>query len=565
VSNPISVADFMARELEALGVEHVFGVGGANIEDLFAAIQRRRPALRAVLTKHEHGAGTAADAYARIGRRLGVVIATSGGGTLNLVQALGEARASGVPLLAIVGEPPSELQGRGAFQDSSAQSGAVDAAVTLGSVAKYAARVEDPRDAPRLLSLAVAAATAEPPGPAVLLIAKDRQLATLDSAASLEVLRRKDARRPDAERIGQAAALLPNGRSMIIAGPDVMQADASGELRRLALVLRAPVAVTPDARDAFDNRDALFAGVAGSMGHPAVAQVLTDSECVLVVGTRLPLLARQSLESMLRERTLVSVGRGEPFLRGSKSVHVEGELRAVLAALGDELERLRGRATVKGSRLRTPDAPEPEAPARLDTRTAVSIIERQLPEQSVILVDAGNTGASVAHGLSVPPGGRWLMAMGMGGMGWTFGASLGAALVSGRRTVVLAGDGAFFMHGLEIHTALEHRLPITFVVFNNRAHGMCLVREDVLLGGRSGYNSFGSAHLGAGLGAMFPGLTASDCRTAGELRRALAGAFSAKGPSVIAIELEAVEVPPFTAFQAAGRPAFSVVERGERP
>ena len=72
--------------------------------------------------------------------------------------------------------------------------------------------------------------------------------------------------------------------------------------------------------------------------------------------------------------------------------------------------------------------------------------------------------------------------MGMAGMGYAFGAAIGAACATGRRCVVLAGDGAFFMHGLEIHTAVEHALPITYIMLNNSAHGMCLVRERLLLG-----------------------------------------------------------------------------------
>src|SRR6185503_13968066 len=94
--------------------------------DMFAAVQRRRPTIRAVLGKHEHAAGTAADAYARL-CGLGVVMTTSGGGAMNLVHALAESRASGVSVLAIVGEPPIYLQGQGAFQDTSGKGQAIDA------------------------------------------------------------------------------------------------------------------------------------------------------------------------------------------------------------------------------------------------------------------------------------------------------------------------------------------------------------------------------------------------------------------------------------------------------
>src|SRR6188768_2583406 len=109
---PMNIAELLSECLIRLGVRHAFGVGGANIEDLFLAIQRRRPRLRAVLCKHEHAAGTAADAYARLTGGLGVVLVTSGGGAMNLVHAVAEAKASRVPLVALVGEPPTDQRGR---------------------------------------------------------------------------------------------------------------------------------------------------------------------------------------------------------------------------------------------------------------------------------------------------------------------------------------------------------------------------------------------------------------------------------------------------------------------
>jgi acetolactate synthase-1/2/3 large subunit len=198
----------------------------------------------------------------------------------------------------------------------------------------------------------------------------------------------------------------------------------------------------------------------------------------------------------------------------------------------------------------------------LDSRNALAAINRAIPDGSILVVDAGNTGAAAVHELSLPRGGRWLIAMGMAGMGYAFGGAIGAAAASGQRCYVLAGDGAFFMHGLEIHTAVEHALPITYLIFNNRAHGMCLVRERLLLHVDAGYNAFRRSHLGAAFGEMFPSLDASDCRTLGELEAALQRSLFHAGPSVIGVELATVEVPPFAAFQAAGGEAFSHVERG---
>jgi acetolactate synthase-1/2/3 large subunit len=207
------------------------------------------------------------------------------------------------------------------------------------------------------------------------------------------------------------------------------------------------------------------------------------------------------------------------------------------------------------------------APQRavLDSLAALEAVERAAPEGSILLVDAGNTGASAAHVLRPSRTGRWLIALGMAGMGYTFGGAVGAALASGKRCIVLAGDGAFFMHGLEIHTALEHGLPITYVIFNNNAHGMCLVRERLLLKADAGYNSFRGSHLGAALGAMFPGLEARDCGTLAELEAALARSVASPGPCVIGVELKAVEVPPFAPFQRAGAGAFAPLESRQDP
>jgi acetolactate synthase I/II/III large subunit len=151
--------------------------------------------------------------------------------------------------------------------------------------------------------------------------------------------------------------------------------------------------------------------------------------------------------------------------------------------------------------------------------------------------------------------------MGMAGMGWTFGAAIGAAFATGRRCTVIAGDGAFFMHGLEIHTAIEHELPITYVILDNRAHGMCLVRERVLLGCDAGYNAFHRSRLGTGLAGMFPRLFARDCDDLAALEDALQIAATHSGPAVVCARLRDVEVPPFAAFREA-RPDLVTVDRG---
>jgi acetolactate synthase-1/2/3 large subunit len=157
----------------------------------------------------------------------------------------------------------------------------------------------------------------------------------------------------------------------------------------------------------------------------------------------------------------------------------------------------------------------------------------------------------------------------MGGMGYSFGAGIGMAFGramnrdrSGpsRRTVVIAGDGAFFMHGMEVHTAVQYRLPVTFILFNNNAHAMCVTREQLLYDDLYSYNRFSPSQLGAGLAAMFPGLSSVDVTDIDALPTALQKAMAVDGPSVVSVECSADEIPPFAAFLNS-QPANQVVEQ----
>src|SRR6516165_7352294 len=168
------VVDHIVGYLASSGVRFIFGVDGANIEDLYDAAHFRDD-ITAVLAKHEFSAATMADGYSRSGRGLGVVAATSGGGCLNTVAGLGESLASRVPVLALIGQPPTTLDGRGAFQDTSGDNGALDAQALFSAVSLYCHRVAGPADIVPALSRAIAAASSG--GPAVLLLPKDIQQA----------------------------------------------------------------------------------------------------------------------------------------------------------------------------------------------------------------------------------------------------------------------------------------------------------------------------------------------------------------------------------------------------
>jgi acetolactate synthase-1/2/3 large subunit len=542
------VVDHIVEHLAALGVGHIFGVDGANIEDLYDAAYFR-PDITAVLAKHEFSAAAMADGYSRTGAPLGVVAATSGGGALNLVPGLGESLASRVPVLALVGQPPTAMDGRGSFQDTSGSNGSLNAEALFSAVSVFCRRITTPTDIVSALPAAVAAARKG--GPAVLLLPKDIQQATVPLDGYTDNIDRPRAvgdPHPIARALRQAI-----GPVTIIAGEQVARDDARAALAALRAVLRARVACVPDAKDVagtpgFGSSSAL--GVTGVMGHPGVAEAVAGSALCLVVGTRLSVTARAGLDEALAAVRTVSIGSAPPYL-ACTHVHT-ADLRASLRILTSALIG-RGRPTglrVPGVMPRTELSPPPFDGPGVRYRDAMITLDRMLPDGVDIVVDAGNTGAAAIHHLPVRRGGRFAVALGMGGMGYSFGASIGMAFARRRRVVVIAGDGAFFMHGMEVHTAVHYRLPVTFVLCNNNAHAMCVTREQLFYGDRYSYNRFAPSHLGAGLAAMFPGLTSVDVTDAQGLASALRAALHIDGPSVVSVECAADEIPPFAPFLA---------------
>ena len=551
------MVDHIVERLAAIGVDHIFGVDGANIEDLYDAAHFH-PGITAVLAKHEFAAATMADGYSRGGAGLGVVAATSGGGALNLVAGLGEALTSRVPVLALVGQTPTPMDGLGSFQDTSGRNGSLDAEAVFSAVSVSCERVLTPEGIVSALPRAIAAARTG--GPAVLLLPKDIQ------QGYVEVDDRRNGHVPqDLRPIGNPQAIAQvlrnaNGPVTIIVGEQVARDNARAELEALRAVLRARVATVPDAKDVagtpgFGSSSAL--GVTGVMGHPGVAEAAAASAVCLVVGTRLSVTARTGLDDVLATVRTVSLGSAPPYV---PCIHVHtDDLRSSLRMLTHALSG-RGRPTG----LRVPDVvrrtelkPPPYAGTGVRYRDAMAVLDDVLPDGADIVVDAGNTGASAVHYLPARRDGRFAVALGMGGMGYSFGAGIGMAFGranSGRpggRTVVIAGDGAFFMHGMEVHTAVHYRLPVMFVLFNNNAHAMCVTREQLFYDDLYSYNRFSSSQLGAGLAAMFPGLTSVDVSDLDGLAAALRAALDVDGPAVVSVECAADEIPPFAPFLTA--------------
>jgi len=444
------------------------------------------------------------------------------------------------------GAPHTGQEGQGAFQDSSGKAGSFNAWEVFAPVSRFCAKVEDPSSIMDLLPRAIAAAQADPKGPAVLLLPKDVQQGLVAVREPALVPTAPVVRADTVARDRAVAALQAATGVLIIAGEGVAAAHARDELAELAQRLGAWVAVAPDAKDVFDNRDPRFVGVAGVMGHANVEDCLRRADVCLLVGTRLPAMARGGLDDALATTLVIGIGPELPFV---SSIALGGDLGDTLRSVIDRLEaRPRPCLGHAGPRpLTVPTA----SPGGRSYAEAVAAVEAALPEYAHVFVDAGNAGATAIHLLPAPRRGRFVVAVGMGGMGYTFGAGLGAAMATGQRTYVLAGDGAFFMHGMEVHTALEYNAPVTFVIFNNNAHAMCATREQLFYGDAYSYNQFRPADIAAGVAATFPTLAVTHAANSGQLQQALLRSNTTDSPAFVAMDFHPDEIPPFLPFLAA--------------
>ncbi|OZC34290.1 thiamine pyrophosphate-binding protein [Gordonia polyisoprenivorans] len=542
-----TVAECILEAAREHGISAVFGVHGANIEDVYAT--GAVIGMPMVVAKHEFAAGAMADGVARMTGRPGMVVTTSGGGALNVVAALSESYDSRVPVLAVIGAPPTPLTGRGAFQDMLDPPDTIDLTAVLGGITGYCAVMRSAADLGSALTESFA--TLRRGLPAALIVPKDVQTQPYDGAAGATGTAADSAEQASASLDTLATFLAERvtagAHTCVWVGDEVSRSHAGETVSAIATMLGATIVAAPGGADAVTDLTT-HAGVTGVMGHPSARRALADADVCLALGTRMTVTDRGGLDDLLDGIELYHVGE-QPPRYPSKTVAVTS-IAAALAQLAESapLHRLRPRRPPRAvvEYLTTPPAPDPHLP---DLPALMAAINAHLPHDARVFADAGNAGAAALHHLTPRRSGRFTVALGMGGMGYAIAAGIGAAIDDPtRRSVVIAGDGAFFMHGMEFHTAVEHDAPVTLIVLNNNAHGMCVTRENLYYPETVGVNRFRSSDIAGAVSSLFTGVTVHHPRDAAGTSAACATLFAERGPNCLVVECHSDEVPPFAPF-----------------
>ena len=565
------------------GVRHVFGVVSVHNLPIYDAIDRGGK-IQAVALRHEQAAVHAADGYARATGRLGVALTSTGPGAANAVPGLYEAGFASSPVLMVTGQidTPYLGKGRGFLHEAEQQ------AAMLGAVSRRVESVRLGRRIAPALGAVIEDILTGRPQPGCVEIPIDLQYAEVAEEAAADgagVARRGGPGvslpaplQPEPAAARTAARMLARAaRPLIIAGGGVLRSGGAGrsggaapELRALAERLQAPVLSSANGRGALPEDHPL--GLGALLYHPEIQALQEEADVVLAVGTRLQVGPEGRNYVPLRGRLIhLDADAGVIGRVHRPALALVADAAAGLAAVTTALADV---TTEDAGRTDTEQDPEPDtAPDRAAARAewaaravaARRTVQERLramigPDHAAImdLIRGGAPRDAVMVRDSTVPAYLWAnqllpmlaprtsMHPTSGAIGPGLPLALGAALATGRRTVLIAGDGGFMLHVGELAAAVQYRLPITICLFNDRGYGILRRVQAARFAGRTFAVDLETPDFPALARSM--GAAAHAVASIEQFATAYTAALDCAGPVLLDIDLNALhpmgEYPP---------------------
>lgn len=489
-------ADVLAEALIGLGVDTIFGVPGDTGVVFYDALHDVPEKIQHVLARDERHAAAMADGYARVSGRVGAVEVSSGGGTTYVVGGLGEAMASGVPILLITSDIHRSSRGSGALTE-------IDQLALFSAVTKHSAVVERASDIPAMAADAVRLAADGRPGPVALIFPEDvfdelveRETLDLSHVASrlVEVPARRESADPDA--VTDAARLLGAAeRPAVLAGSGVHSSRAWAELAELAEVAAVPVATTIHGRGVIADTDNWALGVVGNNGgRPYANDYVASADVVLLVGTRANATDTNSWQGPARQGTTVIQIDIDPARAGRNfpdALRLVGDAKVVLQQILAELpkaaeevrnERAEQVVTARDAWLELRSDAQLK-PGQLHPRDVVELVDQTLGGTATWVADPGTPTPNVATYRQIRAAGRdVIIPRGHGPMGYAIPAAVGiCAARPGQPVVSVTADGSFAMACGELETVSRFALPILYLQFTNHSLGWIKMLQHLYL------------------------------------------------------------------------------------
>lgn len=466
-------AQAMVQCLEKEGVSVVFGYPGVAICPFFNSLYDSE--IEQILVRTEQNAGHAASGYARVTGQVGVCVATSGPGATNLITGIATAYADSIPIVAITGQVSSELLGRDVFQEADI-TGAVE------SFVKYSYLIKDVADIPRVFKEAFYIANTGRKGPVLIDIPMDIQNQMLEFEYPSEVSLRtyKPTVKGHAVQIKKVISALKEAkRPVLCVGGGVLLSGAEEEVRKFSELHSIPVVNTMMGIGVMPQNHPMYFGMVGNNGKAYANLAMNKSDLLIMMGARVADRAI-SQPDLVTENTVVvhiDVDPAEIGKNMGPSIPIVGDIKHILHDFakyefqGDYSEWIKQLSVWKEEKKVQRNPKE----GYVDPAEFVRILSESMEEDGVYVADVGQNQIWSCN-YYVMRKGKFLTSGGMGTMGYSIPAAMGAKRADkSRQVVAVCGDGSFQMSFMELATIRQHDIPIKIIVLKNNYLGM--VRE----------------------------------------------------------------------------------------
>ena len=529
----LSGSDIIVKTLIEQGCDTVFGYPGGQILNVYDSLYKYQDEINHILTAHEQGATHAADGYARVTGKVGVVISTSGPGATNLVTGIATAYLDSIPMVAICGNVPTTQIGTDSFQE-------IDITGVTLPITKHNYFVGSVEDLADTIREAFKLAKSGRPGPVLIDVPKDVQINKCEYEAEVPVEKDEPFAAKDVRVIEAAKIINSAKRPFIYFGGGVITADAQSEMLALSEKIDAPIGCSLMGLSGVPTDHPRFLGMQGMHGHFASSMSMHNADVILSLGVR------------FNDRV---TGNRSKFATGAKIVHIDVDgselnktVNSVCGLRGDVKLTLQKLLPLldedkKEEWMKKVDDFRKEEETYLDNREgltprrAILTLNKHLGENTAVCTDVGQHQMWSAQSLNFKTSRRFASSGGLGTMGYGFGAAIGAAYGTKERSVLITGDGSFGMNLNELATAVRYNVPVVVIIMNNGVLGM--VRQwQTLFYDKHYSNSVLQRKTDFAAFARSFGADGEAVTTPEELDEALAKAFKTEGPYIIDCKID---------------------------
>ncbi len=509
----LSVGEALVGLLEAYGVDTIFGIPGVHNIEMYRALPRSK--IRHILPRHEQGAGFMADGYARATGKPGVCFTISGPGVTNILTPMGQAWSDSSPILVISTalDIADSAQGRGRLHEMIDQLGAAKSVTNLAMRAYTAKDVQD------CLARAFSHFSSSRPRPAYIEVPID--VLKLPAGEGWEARPHALRPYPNKDSVDLAAKKLSQAKSPIIilgGGNGIL---AARHARFINLKIGGVVLLTTAGKSImYIEHDECWGYC---LGNPEVQNLIADSDCILAVGTELS--ETDFWNGFLIKENLIRIDIDPAVLAGPHKAEI-----AILSDGGMALLEIE-EAIVREAPAPAPSKPKPQdSDLRIMLVKILDVIRSSLPEETIVVSDMTQIAYAANEVFRADEGG-WIHPVGFGTLGFALPAAIGAKFaVSSVPVAVLAGDYGLQYTINELGTAVEHKLPIPILLWNNNALGQ--IRDNMVEAGIQP-NAVTLRNPDFQMLAKAYGCLAEKPATLAELETAIAMALKADGPTLI--------------------------------